>query len=137
MQVQQGEGWRLLVDPARHPFVVLVGGCGWATELTAAEARALQAGVAKLVGQHRALTSQLMAEEAITLEWEKGELWLELEGDRDGWNLRFLLSPGADSGPGLAPPRRAVEGSWHGDAARAFAAALAVALAAEMANQQH
>jgi hypothetical protein len=42
MQVHEGEGWRLLVDPAHHPFVVLSGGAGWAAELTASEARALQ-----------------------------------------------------------------------------------------------
>ncbi|MCP9807958.1 DUF1818 family protein [Cyanobium sp. HWJ4-Hawea] len=127
MLVQQGEGWRFLVDPGRHPYVVLVGGCGWATELTAAEAQELLQGVAKLQSQHGDLADQLMAEESITLEWELGELWLELEGDRNGWGLRFLLSPEAMPGPG--PKRRAVEGSWSQGAAPAFAQALAAGLA--------
>ena len=51
MQVQEGEGWRLVVDPAREPFAVLIGGEGWAAELTGGEARALSRGVAQLVRQ--------------------------------------------------------------------------------------
>ena len=68
MHVQEGEGWRLLVDPARHPFGVLIGGAGWAAELTAPEASALQQGLARLLAQRELLAGQLMAEEALTLE---------------------------------------------------------------------
>lgn len=116
MQVQEGEGWRLLVDPARHPFSVLIGGEGWATELTQAEAVLLAEGVACLSAQHTTLIDQLLAEEAIALEWESGDLWLELEGDRQGWGLRFVLS----SHVGL----RSIEGSWPWPAASAVAAGL-------------
>lgn len=117
MQVQDGEGWRLLADPARHPFPVLIGGAGWAAELTQAEAALLAEGVGRLCSQHAALVDQLMAEEAIALEWESGDLWLELEGDRQTWALRFVLSSGA----GL----RGIEGAWSAAAAPAVAAALA------------
>ena len=117
MQVHEGEGWRLLVDPARHPFVVLIGGAGWAAELTAGEARALQQGIAQVVAQRAALADQLMAEEAITLELDQGVLWLELEGEGDRWQLRFVLTPEG--------PQRGLEGSWDPAASRAFAAALA------------
>jgi hypothetical protein len=116
MQVQEGEGWRLLVDPARHPFSVLIGGEGWAAELTQAEAGLLAEGVGCLCAQHRTLIDQLLAEEAIALEWESGDLWLELEGDRQGWWLRFVLR----SSVGL----RSIEGSWPPAAASAVAAGL-------------
>lgn len=124
MRVQEGEGWRWLEDPARHPFSVLVGGLGWAVELTAGEARDLQLGLSQLVREHRGLVSQMMPEEAISLELERGPLWMALEGDREAWEVRFVLTP-AESGS------RAVEGSWTAGASAALAAALASGEAAE------
>ena len=128
MQVQEGEGWRWLVDPARHPFSVLVGGQGWAVELTAAEAQDLQQGLVRLVQEHRGLADQLMGEEAISLELERGSLWVALDGDRDGWELRFVLTP---AGGGS----RAVEGSWTAEASAALVAALASGEPAEGEDQ--
>jgi hypothetical protein len=123
VQVQEGEGWRLAVDPSRQPFPVLVGGSGWGVELTASEARALRLGVERLVQEHRGLEGMLLEEEAIELELElelePGCLWLALEGDRRRWSLRFVLTP--------APHQRAVEGAWLPPASEAMAAALAVA----------
>ena len=125
MEVREGFGWRLVVDPDRRPFGVLIGGGdaeagAWAAELTLAEALALQRGVATLVEQHRALVGTLMDEEAIELAMELacegGDLWLCLEGDRNRWCLRFVLSP--------APGQRGVEGSWEETASVALAAAL-------------
>jgi len=116
MQVQEGEGWRLLVDPARHPFVVLIGGAGWAAELTAEEAQRLRQGFSQLLEQHTALADQLMEEESITLELDLGGLWMGLEGDRRHWQLRFVLTP-----EGL---QRGVEGGWDASASQAMAMAL-------------
>ena len=121
--MQEGPGWRLLVDPARQPFPVLVGGEGWAAELRAAEALALQRATGRLQGQLEAIADQLMAEEQIALEWEcelepeAGQLWLELAGDGRQWQLRFVLTP--------AGGQRAVEGAWSVAASQAIAAALA------------
>jgi hypothetical protein len=99
---------------------VLIGGEGWAAELSSEEAAALRHGVGRLLEQHRALVNGLMAEEAISLELEQelspGALWLALEGDRHRWALRFVLTPG--------PPRRGLEGSWSEAASAPFAAAL-------------
>ena len=116
MQVQEGEGWRWLVDPARHPFSVLIGGQGWASELTAEEALRLGQGLLQLVHEHRALASQLMPEESISLELERGPVWIALEGDRHAWTLRFVLTPLAGC--------RAIEGSWLPGASAALIAAL-------------
>ena len=113
---KEGEGWRLAWDADRQPFSVLVGGDGWAVELTAAEAEDLRQAVADLVAQHGALVDQLMAEESIALELERGPWWLELEGDRSRWSLRMLYGPG--------PGQRGLEGHWGPAAAPAFSQAL-------------
>ncbi|MEX0589346.1 MAG: DUF1818 family protein [Cyanobium sp.] len=116
MQVQEGEGWRWLVDPARHPFSVLIGGQGWAVELTEEEARGLQQGLAQLVREHLGMADQLIENEEISLELERGSLWMALDGDRGAWGLRFVLTPATTS--------RAVEGSWPPGASAALVAAL-------------
>ena len=43
--------------------------------------------------QHRELVDQLMEEEAIELELERGVWWGCLSGDRHTWTLTVLLSP--------------------------------------------
>lgn len=116
MQVDGGPGWRLQVDPQRHPYGVLIGGAGWAAELSSAEALALQQGIGRLLSQHADLQDQLMPDEAITLELDLGGLWLALEGDSLSWQLRFVLTPGG--------AQRALEAGWDRGASQAFAAAL-------------
>lgn len=120
MQVFEGEGWRLLVDPARHPFPVLIGGAAWAAEFTWDEARQLRQLAGELERQLASIADQLMPEEAIALELERelspGSLWMELEGDRQRWSLRFVLSP--------SPGRRALEAGWEPQASAAICAAL-------------
>ena len=85
-------------------------------ELSDTEAIALREAVADLVAQHAALVDQLMAEEAIGLELERGVWWLAIEGDREGWELQVVLTPAAG--------QRAIEGRWPHPASRAFTQAL-------------
>ncbi len=122
---REGEGWRLAWDPQRDPFPLLIGGDGWASELTAAEGQALFRAVSLLHSQHRQLVDTLMEEEAINLDFtgtipapindEVGDLWVALEGDRHTWALRFVLQPTK----GL----RGLEGSWGPGAAAELARA--------------
>lgn len=124
---REGQGWRLAWDSQRDPFPLLIGGEGWASELTAAEGAALQHALDLLVRQHRDLADTLMDEETIGLEFtgtldsarpqEGGELWVALEGDRREWGVRFVLQPAA----GL----RGLEGAWGTGAAIAVAEAFA------------
>ncbi|WP_216901533.1 DUF1818 family protein [Synechococcus sp. CCY 9618] len=126
MEICDGQGWRLVVDPTRSPYPALIGGEAWASELSGAELIVLRRGVMRLVDQHRDLAEALMAEEALDLEFEQpigdgpgsgcGSLWLGLSGDRHHWSLRLVLTP--------APGSRAVEGAWDSAASRAIAAAL-------------
>ena len=113
---RDGEGWRLAWDGSRQPFSVLIGGEGWAAELSEPEAMALRDAVADLVAQHQGLVDQLMEEEAIELELERDPWWLSIEGDRFRWSLRVMLTP--------APGQRALECSWSAQAARPFTQAL-------------
>lgn len=115
-QQWEGEGWRLGFDPRRQPFSVLIGGEGWAVELSGAEAAGLRQAMGCLVAQHGELTGRLMAEETIELELESGPWWLFLAGDRLSWRLRIVLTP--ESG------QRALEVSWGLGASAALAGAL-------------
>ncbi len=116
MQVQEGPGWRLAVEPDRSPYPVLIGGEGWAVELRAEEARALWDGCCRLVDELAVMAERLMPQEQLTLELESGPLWLELEGHPQAWRLRFVLAPGLSE--------RGVEGGWSEAAAGAMVAAL-------------
>jgi hypothetical protein len=116
LQVQEGPGWRLCVDPGRSPYPVLIGGEGWAVELRAEEARILRDGCCRLADQLAAMADRLMPQEHLTLELERGPLWLELEGQPQTWRLRFVLTPGASD--------RGVEGCWSEAASGALVAAL-------------
>ncbi len=113
---REGEGWRIAWDGDRQPFVVLIGGAGWATELSRVEAEALRDALADLLAQHAALVDQLMAEESISLELERDPWWLTIDGDRREWSLQVMLRP--------LPGQRAFEGSWPHPASRGFSQAL-------------
>lgn len=137
MNIQEGTGWRLRHDPQRQPYSVLIGGAGWAFELRQSELLTLQQGVSTLLEQYRQILPCLMSEEEIALELDLplvkppgviaggsstgaasgcGQLFIALEGDPQGWALRFVLTP--------ADGARAVEGEWSLQASAALAAAL-------------
>ena len=112
---QEGSGWRVARDPQRNGFTVLLGGQGWAFELTEPEWTGFCELLVELVRNHAALVDQLMAEEAIELELERGPWWGCLEGDRERWSLSVVLTPEAGRG---------VEGHWPCPAAMALIGAV-------------
>jgi hypothetical protein len=124
---REGQGWRIAWDSQRSPFPLLIGGEGWASELTATEAQVLCRAVEVVRSQHGALADTLMDEEILCLEFTapvpapdrglEGTLWLTLEGDRQQWILRFVLQP--------ASGQRGLEGFWARGAAEPFAQACA------------
>ena len=119
MQVQQGTGWRFGLDPARHPYAVLIGGEGWAAELRLDEAASLRRAAQRLYGQWLAIRDQLMPEEQISLDTECGPVWVELDGSARAVALRFVLQP--------LPGERAVEGCWTAEATEILLVVLAQA----------
>ena len=112
---QEGPGWRFARDPSRVGYECLIGGEAWAFELTEAEWRDLVGLVSVLEDQHRSLADQLMKEESIDLEMERGDWWAALEGDRNHWQLSFVLTGNQGRG---------VEGCWPAPAAMAIVAAM-------------
>ena len=112
---QEGPGWRLALDPSRGVHSVLIGGEGWAFELTQPEWDALSDLVLTLERQHRALVDQLMAEEAIELELDRRLWWGCLQGDRASWSLSVVLTPELGRG---------AEGHWPSPASAAIVAAM-------------
>ncbi len=56
----EAEGWRLVWDPSKVSFPLLIGGADWAVELTAAEGSSLRAGLLSLLEQLGAIADQLM-----------------------------------------------------------------------------
>ncbi len=128
MQIHEGDGWRVQVDPGRQPYGALIGGHGWAIELNIQEFSALRRGVLTLVTQHRQLRDSLMPEEDLELELDlslpatnsanhaDGALFVSLSGSAETWALRFVLTPADGS--------RAAEGAWSAAASPALTAAL-------------
>ena len=112
---QEGAGWRVSRDPSRGHYCVLVGGERWAFELTEPEWRDLVDLVETLEQQHRGLVDQLMPDETIELELDRGVWWGCLSGDCSQWELRILLTP---------LKGRAAEGEWPAPAAAAVVAAM-------------
>ena len=112
---QEGEGWRLARDLSRGHFCVLIGGASWAVELTDMEWRSLVVLLSELQDQHQSLVSQLMAEESISIELERGVWWGCLDGDRERWSLSIVLT--AEFG-------RGAEGHWPNPAAAAMVASM-------------
>ena len=112
---QEGDGWRFAHDPARGHFCILIGGDRWAFELTFEEWRGLIDVVIALIDQHRALVDQLMEEEALTIELERGPWWVALDGNQQEWGLALVLN---------AAEGRSAEGAWAAPEAMALVAAM-------------
>ena len=114
---REGPGWRLSRDPSRPLFSVLIGGEHWALELKESEACELASLIADLTDQHQSICDQLMAEESITVELERGRGQARLEGDRSRWSLRGICSGDGERARGL-------EVYWPEPAAQAIAEAM-------------
>ena len=91
MTEQEGPGWRLARDSSRKNFPVIIGGDGWALELTEKEWISLANLIDELVNQHKKSEDQLMPEELICLEMERQPWWGCLDGDRFEWSLKLIL----------------------------------------------
>ncbi|MEM1310566.1 MAG: DUF1818 family protein [Cyanobacteria bacterium P01_D01_bin.71] len=99
--LKEGAGWRLGYDPSANVFQGLVGGDGWAIELTKAEFSDFCRLALQLADTLRSLSAELMDEERVTCEQETPQIWLEVEGFPDQFALRFILLEG-----------RQAEGGW-------------------------
>jgi hypothetical protein len=99
--LKTGPGWRFGWDPAAIEFRGLIGADDWSIELTQTELHDFCRLVGQLADTMQSMQSELMAEEAITLEAESEQLWLEAEGMPSAYGLRVILLTG-----------RRAEGEW-------------------------
>jgi Domain of unknown function (DUF1818) len=99
--LREGPGWRLGWNPDAPVYQGLVGGQGWAFELTTEELADFCRLLAELAATMAAMAEELMDEERISCEAEGDRLWLEVEGVPTSYDLYVIVQ-----GP------RASEGFW-------------------------
>jgi hypothetical protein len=100
-QLKSGTGWRIGWDSDAELYRGLVGGEGWAIELTEAEFAEFCRLVDQLANTMNQMSHELMDEERISCEVESDLIWVEAEGYPQFYELHFMVLTG-----------RQAEGSW-------------------------
>ena len=89
--VKDQKRWRLLKDFKKGKFCFLIGVDNWSIELQKSEFDSLYLVLLKINEQFLGIKNELMDEENITLELEKMPWYIELEGKKNEWSLRFVF----------------------------------------------
>ena len=89
--VNDQRGWRLLRDFKKGKFCFLIGVDNWSIELQKSEFYSLYLLLLRINEQLLVIKDQLMDEESITLELEKLPWYIQLEGKKNEWSLRFVF----------------------------------------------
>ena len=89
--VKDQERWRLLRDLKKGKFCFLISVENWAIELQKCEFDSLYFLLIKINEQLLDIKNELMDEESITLELEKLPWYIQLEGKKNEWSLRFVF----------------------------------------------
>ena len=85
------KGWRLLRDFKKGKFCFLIGVDNWSIELQKSEFYSLYLLLLKNNNQLLVIKDELMDEESITLELEQLPWYIQLEGKKNEWSLRFVF----------------------------------------------
>jgi hypothetical protein len=83
--------WRLLKDLKKGKFCFLIGVDSWSIELQKSEFSSLYLLLLRINEQLLGINNELMDEESITLELEQLPWFIELEGNKKEWSLRFVF----------------------------------------------
>jgi len=83
--------WRLLKDFKKGKFCFLIRVDNWAIELQKSEFYSLYLLLLKLNKQLLDIKNELMDEESINLEIEQLPWFIQLEGKKNEWSLRFVF----------------------------------------------
>ena len=89
--VKDQKRWRLLRDFKKGKFCFLIGVDNWSIELQKSEFNSLYLLLKKINEQLLDIKKGLMDEESITLELENLPWYVELEGKKNEWSLRFVF----------------------------------------------
>ncbi len=83
--------WRLLKDFKKGKFCYLIGVDNWSIELQKSEFHSLYLLLLKINKQLLDIKNELMDEESITLELEQLPWYIQLDGKKNEWGLRFVF----------------------------------------------
>jgi len=83
--------WRLRRDLKKGKFCFLIGIDNWSIELQKSEFESLYFLLLKINAQLLGIKNELMTEESITLVLEQLPWFIELEGKKNEWSLRFVF----------------------------------------------
>ena len=83
--------WRLRRDLKKGKFCFLIGIDNWSIELQKSEFELLYFLLLKINAQLLGIKNELMDEESITLVLEQLPWFIELEGKKNEWSLRFVF----------------------------------------------
>ena len=89
--VKDQKRWRLLKDFKKGKFCYLIGIDNWSIELQKSEFDLLCLLLLRINKQLLVIEDGLMDEESITLELEQLPWYIELEGKKNEWSLRFVF----------------------------------------------
>jgi len=89
--VKDQKRWRLLRDSKKGKFCFLIGIDKWSIELQKSEFHSLYLLLTRINKQLLSIKNELMDEESIFLELEQLPWYIELEGKKNEWSLRFVF----------------------------------------------
>ena len=89
--IEDQKNWRLLRDLKKGKFCFLIGVDNWSIELQKSEFESLCFLLIRINEQLLGIKNELMDEESITLELEQLPWYIELEGKKNEWSLRFVF----------------------------------------------
>ena len=89
--VKDQKRWRLLKDYKKGKFCFLIGVDNWSIELQESEFYSLYLLLLRINEQLLDIYNELMDEESITLELEQLPWYIQLEGKKNEWSLRFVF----------------------------------------------
>ncbi len=89
--IEQQKRWRLLSDIKKGKYCFLIGVDNWSIELQKSEFNSLFFSLLKINEQLLDIKDELMDEESITLKLEQLPWFIELEGNKNEWNLMIVF----------------------------------------------
>ena len=89
--LEKQKRWRLLKDFKKGKFCFLIGVDNWSIELQKNEFDSLCLLLLRINEQLSIIKNELMDEESLSLELEQLPWYIELNGNKNEWSLRFVF----------------------------------------------
>ena len=89
--VKDQKAWRLLKDFKKGKFCFLISVDNWSIELQKSEFHSLYLLLLRINKELLGIKNELMDEESISLELEQLPWYIQLEGKKNEWSLRFVF----------------------------------------------